>query len=1031
MKPLRLVMQAFGPYAARQEIDFRQLGGRSLFLIHGQTGAGKTSILDAICFALYGESSGSFREPRTLRSDHAPTDVPTEVSFDFSVGAERYRIRRTPEQERPKKKGEGVTRVPPEATLWRRSGIDDDADDGTVLASQWMHVTEQVEQLLGFRCDQFRQVVMLPQYQFQRFLMANSTERQRILEVLFSTEFYRQIEEALKQSAVDVRRRCEDLAGRTGFVLAQAGAADVEELFGRQEALRRRAVEIETGLTAAATRRELIDRQLREAHQVDKVFAELTEAQARYAEAEARRAEIDALGERLERARRAEALRDAEIYCRQRRQEHDAVLLKRTNFAAQLERALEAKLAAERALAAEQAREAEHELVRREIARLEALTGKIGELEQGTRDLTGHAQRVTQATHDRNRAQDDLRECSRALRQHQKDLVRMIELSGKTAEWRAQVKELQRLHKIAADLAEHQGRLKMQEHALESAEVLMRETKKSFNEAKKRFERLQEQRVKAQSTVLAKQLERGQPCPVCGSTRHPAPAHFRAAVPDEQEIAALREEIPRLEKTQEAAVQEAGQVAQRVAITKERIARCLEDLGAQRKTSPAVLAKRLGEAQAELDKAKALGGSKTLYDANREVYGLVRYGVKVKPDIGEHHVTVWLIDWEHPEKKNFPIAKKKKFLGKGVLKAIQNVNEIIAPALLGNDVADQTGIDEMMIQLDGTENKSKLGANAILAVSMAVAKAAAEEAALPLFRYIGGTNARVLPVPMMNILNGGAHADNKIDFQEFMVMPTGAENFSEGLRWGVEIFHALKSVLKKKGYSTNVGDEGGFAPNIQSNEEAIETVLSAIDAAGYKAGSQVVIAMDAANSELWNSKKKKYVFHKSSGKEMTSEQLVKYWEKWVKQYPIVSIEDGMAEDDWNGWKMLTETIGDKCQLVGDDLFVTNVKRLQQGITKGIGNALLVKVNQIGTITETINAVTMAQHNSYNTVMSHRSGETEDTTIADLAVALNCGQIKTGSASRTDRMAKYNQLIRIEEQLGFSAVYPKGKIKFGK
>ena len=376
-------------------------------------------------------------------------------------------------------------------------------------------------------------------------------------------------------------------------------------------------------------------------------------------------------------------------------------------------------------------------------------------------------------------------------------------------------------------------------------------------------------------------------------------------------------------------------------------------------------------------------------------------------------------------------ADKKKYLGKGVLKAVKNVNDIIAPVLLGNDVADQTGIDELMIQLDGTENKAKLGANAILAVSMAVAKAAAEEASLPLFRYVGGTNAKVLPIPMMNILNGGAHADNKIDFQEFMVMPTGASDFSEGLRWGVEIFHALKSVLKKKGYSTNVGDEGGFAPNIQSNEEAIETVLTAIQSAGYKTGSQVMIAMDAANSELWDSKKKKYVFHKSSGKEMSSEQLVKYWAGWVKQYPIASIEDGMAEDDWNGWKMLTEAVGSKCQLVGDDLFVTNVTRLQEGIDKGIGNGLLVKVNQIGTITETINAVTMAQHAGYNTIMSHRSGETEDTTIADLAVALNCGQIKTGSASRTDRMAKYNQLIRIEELLGSSAVYPKGKIRFGR
>ena len=374
---------------------------------------------------------------------------------------------------------------------------------------------------------------------------------------------------------------------------------------------------------------------------------------------------------------------------------------------------------------------------------------------------------------------------------------------------------------------------------------------------------------------------------------------------------------------------------------------------------------------------------------------------------------------------------KKKYVGKGVLKAVKNANDLIAPALLGYDVADQTGIDQMMIELDGTPNKAKLGANAILAVSMAVAKAAAEEAALPLYRYIGGTNAKVLPIPMMNILNGGAHADNKIDFQEFMVMPIGAATFSDGLRWGVEIFHALKSVLKKKGFSTNVGDEGGFAPNIQSNEEAIETVLTAIEAAGYKAGSQIMIAMDAANTELWDAKKKKYIFHKSSGKEISSDQLVKFWEKWVKEYPIASIEDGMAEDDWEGWANLTKAVGKKCQLVGDDLFVTNVTRIQQGIDKSIANGLLVKVNQIGTLTETINAVTLAQHNGYNTIMSHRSGETEDTTIADLAVALNCGQIKTGSASRTDRIAKYNQLLRIEEQLGDSAVYPKGKIRFGK
>jgi enolase len=374
---------------------------------------------------------------------------------------------------------------------------------------------------------------------------------------------------------------------------------------------------------------------------------------------------------------------------------------------------------------------------------------------------------------------------------------------------------------------------------------------------------------------------------------------------------------------------------------------------------------------------------------------------------------------------------KKKYLGRGVLKAVKNVNTSIADALIGFDITSQAAIDQVMIDLDGTPNKSKLGANAILAVSMAVAKAAAEEANLPLYRYIGGTNARTLPMPMMNILNGGAHADNKIDFQEFMIMPIGAPSFSEGLRWGVEIFHQLKSTLKKKGFSTNVGDEGGFAPNIQSNEEAIETVLEAIQSAGYKTGTQIAIAMDAANSELWDAKKKKYVFHKSSGKEMSSDQLVKYWESWVKKYPIISIEDGMAEDDWAGWKNLTDTIGSKCQLVGDDLFVTNVNRLQTGIHKKIANGLLVKVNQIGTLTETINAVSLAQNNGYNTVMSHRSGETEDNTIADLAVALNCGQIKTGSASRSDRMAKYNQLIRIEEQLGETGFFPtKGKLKFG-
>jgi enolase len=376
-------------------------------------------------------------------------------------------------------------------------------------------------------------------------------------------------------------------------------------------------------------------------------------------------------------------------------------------------------------------------------------------------------------------------------------------------------------------------------------------------------------------------------------------------------------------------------------------------------------------------------------------------------------------------------ADQKKYLGKGVLKAVKNVNTQIHNALLGMDVTDQRGIDQVMLDLDKTANKSKLGANAILAVSMAAAKAAAEESGLSLYRYIGGTNAKTLPVPMMNILNGGAHADNKIDFQEFMVMPVGASSFSEGLRWGTEIFHTLKSVLKKKGYSTNVGDEGGFAPDIQSNEEAIETVLTAIQTAGFKTGSQIVIAMDAANSELWDAKQKAYIFKKSSGKKMKSEELVKFWENWCRQYPIVSIEDGLAEDDWKGWKMLTEAIGSKVQLVGDDLFVTNVQRLEKGIKENIANGLLVKVNQIGSLSETINAVTMAQHAGYNTIMSHRSGETEDATIADLAVALNCGQIKTGSASRSDRMAKYNQLLRIEEELGEQAIYPGKKLKFGK
>jgi enolase len=363
------------------------------------------------------------------------------------------------------------------------------------------------------------------------------------------------------------------------------------------------------------------------------------------------------------------------------------------------------------------------------------------------------------------------------------------------------------------------------------------------------------------------------------------------------------------------------------------------------------------------------------------------------------------------------------YLGRGVLKAIENVNTEIAEVVEGMTVYDQPGLDAALIELDGTENKSRLGANAMLAVSLAVAKAAAEESGMPLFNYVGGSNARTLPVPMMNILNGGAHADNSIDFQEFMVMPVGAENFSHALRMGTEIFHHLKNVLKSKGYSTNVGDEGGFAPNIGSNEEAIEIVLMAIEKAGYKPGDDVMIAMDAAMTELYNEKTGLYTFKKSSGIQMTSEELVSYWADWSKRYPILSIEDGLAEDDWAGWKKLTDALGNSVQLVGDDLFVTNETRLVRGIQEGIANSILVKVNQIGTLTETINTVQRAQRNGYTSVMSHRSGETEDSTIADLAVALGTGQIKTGSASRSDRMAKYNQLIRIEEMLGEQALFP--------
>lgn len=371
---------------------------------------------------------------------------------------------------------------------------------------------------------------------------------------------------------------------------------------------------------------------------------------------------------------------------------------------------------------------------------------------------------------------------------------------------------------------------------------------------------------------------------------------------------------------------------------------------------------------------------------------------------------------------------KSMYLGKGVLKAVENVNSIIAEELMGMDVFDQKLIDRVLLELDGTPNKSKLGANAILGTSLAVAKAAAQEAGLSLFKYVGGVGATTMPVPMMNILNGGSHADNLIDVQEFMVMPFGASSFSEGLRWGTEIFHHLKSVLKDKGMSTNVGDEGGFAPNLGSNEEAIQVVLQAIEKAGFKPGHDVYIALDAASSEFYNAEKGLYLFE-STGESRTSSEMVDYWADWCKKYPIVSIEDGLAEDDWAGWKEATDKLGDKVQLVGDDLFVTNTKRLSQGIEQGIANSILVKVNQIGSLSETIEAVQMATRNRYTSVMSHRSGETEDNTIADLAVALNCGQIKTGSASRSDRMAKYNQLLRIEEELGETAYYPGKNFRF--
>lgn len=366
------------------------------------------------------------------------------------------------------------------------------------------------------------------------------------------------------------------------------------------------------------------------------------------------------------------------------------------------------------------------------------------------------------------------------------------------------------------------------------------------------------------------------------------------------------------------------------------------------------------------------------------------------------------------------------YMGKGVTRAVKNVNTEIADALIGKSIFDQGDLDKIMIDLDGTEIKSRLGANAILGTSLAIARAGAQESKLPLFKYIGGVGANTMPVPMMNILNGGSHADNLIDIQEFMVMPFGANSFSEGLRMGTEIFHHLKKVLSSKGLSTNVGDEGGFAPNIGSNDEAIEYVIQAIEKAGYRAGEDVFISIDAAASEFY--KNGKYIFE-STGESRSSSEMVDYWAYWAAKYPIVSIEDGLAEDDWAGWKLLTEKIGNKVQLVGDDLFVTNTKRLKRGIDEGIANSILVKVNQIGSLTETINAVQLATKNAYTSVMSHRSGETEDSTIADLAVALNCGQIKTGSASRSDRMAKYNQLLRIEEELGKGAYYPGKNFKF--
>ena len=368
-------------------------------------------------------------------------------------------------------------------------------------------------------------------------------------------------------------------------------------------------------------------------------------------------------------------------------------------------------------------------------------------------------------------------------------------------------------------------------------------------------------------------------------------------------------------------------------------------------------------------------------------------------------------------------TKAKRYMGKGTLGAVKNVNEKIAPEVIGMDALQQEQLDKFMIELDGTKNKAKFGANAILGVSLAVAKAAANSVGLPLYRYLGGCNANVLPVPMMNILNGGKHADNNVDFQEFMVMPIGAENFPQALQMGAEVFHTLKKVLKDKGYNTSVGDEGGFAPSLKSNDEAIEVILDAIKKAGYKAGKQIAIALDPAATELWDESTKKYKFFKSApNKKISPDDMVKHWAGWINKYPIVSLEDGLAEDDWSGWKKLTDTVGNKCQLVGDDLFVTNTERLAKGIEMGAANSILIKVNQIGTLTETIEAINLAKRAGYTAVMSHRSGETEDSTIADLAVATGVGQIKTGSACRTDRICKYNQLLRIHEELGEAAQY---------